>query len=85
MSQAFNDLDRIKRFNHMNLLPVPLKMNKLKGKLKLGDSLPPHHAAKFQKLSKLKFGNEKLHKAMKKFEKQEKIREPSTSQARSNY
>ena len=44
----------------MNLLPVQLKMNKLKGKLKLGDSLPPHHAAKFQKLSKLKFGNEKV-------------------------
>ena len=69
----------------MNLLPAPLKMNKLKGKLGLGDSLPPHHAAKFQKLCKLKFGNEKLQKAMKRFEKKEKIREPSTSQARSNY
>ena len=69
----------------MNLLPAPSKMNKLKGKLGLGDSLPPHHAAKSQKLCKLKFGNEKLHKAIKRFEKQEKIREPSTSQARSNY
>ena len=33
-SQAYNDLtDCIKKFHHMNLLRVPLKINKLKGKL----------------------------------------------------
>ena len=50
----------------MNWLPVPIK-----GKLALGDSLTGH-AAKFHKSCKLNFGNEKLDKAMKKFEKQEK-------------
>ena len=64
----------------MNLLPVPLKMNKLRGKLQLGDSLTCH-VAKFHKSCKLKFGNEKLDKAVKKFEKQEKFGESSTSQA----
>ena len=34
-SQANNDLaDRIKKFNDINLVPVPLKMNYLKGKVK---------------------------------------------------
>ena len=38
--QAYNDLaDRIKEFHHMSLFPVPLKMNKLKGKLELDDAL----------------------------------------------
>ena len=67
----------------MNLLSTPLEMNKLRGKIELSGSLTCH-AAKFCKSFKLKFKNEKLDKAMKKFEKQEKSREPSTSQARGN-
>ena len=62
----------------MNLLPVPLEMNKLRSKLELGDSLT-RHATKFYKSCKLKFGNEKLDKAMKKFNKYEKSGETSTS------
>ena len=78
-SQAYNNpADRIKKFHHMNLLPVPLKMNKLRGKLHLGDSLT-RHAANFHKSCKLKFGDKKLDKALKQFEKQEKSREPSIS------
>ena len=83
--QAYNDLaDRIIKFHSMNLLPVQLKMNKLRGTLELGDSLI-RHAAKFHKSCKLKFGKEKLEKAMKKFEKKEKSAEPSTSQAKGNH
>ena len=67
----------------MNLLSLPLEMNKLRGKIKLSGSLTCH-AAKFPKSCKLKFKNEKLDKAMQKFEKPEKSREPSTSQARGN-
>ena len=67
----------------MNLLPVPLKLIKLRGKLELGDSLT-RHAAKFYKSCKLKFEKKKLNKAMKDFEKQEKSADPSTSQARRN-
>ena len=67
----------------MNLLPVPLKMIKLRGKLELGDSLI-RHAAKFYKSCKLKFEKEKLNKTMKNFEKQETSEDPSTSQARGN-
>ena len=75
-----------RNFNRHRILDqsVPLKMNELRGKLDLGDSLT-RHAAKFHKSCKLKFGNEKLDKAMNKFEKQEKSGEPSTSQARGNY
>ena len=59
-SQAYNDLaDRIKKFHHMNLLPVPLRMNKLRGKLEPGDSLI-RHAAKFHRSYKLELRNEKL-------------------------
>lgn len=69
-NQAYNDLaHRIIKFHSMNLLPVQLKMNKLRGTLKLGDSLI-RHAAKFHKSCKLKFGMEKLEKAKKKFKKQ---------------
>ena len=72
-SKASNDLaDRIQKFYDMNLLPVPLKMNKLRRKLELGDSLTLR-AVKFHKSCKLKFGNKKLDKAMKKFEKNKKI------------
>ena len=67
----------------MNLLPVPLKMIKLRGKLEPGDSLT-RHAVKFYKSCKLKFEKEKLNKAMKNFEKRETSEDPSTSQARGN-
>ena len=85
-SKASNDLaDRVQKFYDMNLLPVPLKMNKLRRKLELGDSLTLR-AVKFHKSCKLKFGNKKLDKAMKKFEKKtRKSGESSTSQARGNY
>ena len=84
-SQSCNGLaDRIKKFHHMNVLPVPLKMNNLRWKLKLGDSLI-RHAAKSHKSCKLKFRNEKLNKAMKTFKNQEKSGKPSTSQGRGNY
>ena len=42
----------------MNFLFEPLQMNKLRGKLELGDSLP-HHETKFNNSSKPKFGNKK--------------------------
>ena len=85
MSQPHKDLpDQIKNFHHMNILSVPLKMNTLRGNLELDDSLA-RHVAKFHNSCKLKFGNEKLDKCMKKFEKQEKSGKPSTSQTRGDY
>ena len=79
-----SQVDQIKNLRHMNLLSIPLKMNTLRGNLELGHSLI-RLAAKFHKSYKLKFGNEKLDKAMKKFEKQEKPGKLSTSQGRCDY
>ena len=84
ISISVSQVDQIKNLHHMNLLSVPLKINTLRGNLELSHSLI-RLVAKFHKSYKLKFGNEKLDKAMKKFEKQEKSGKLSTSQGRCDY
>ena len=64
-AKAYSDLgERILKFESLNLLPVPLNFNELSGGTVLGTSLL-NHKAKFHKTCKLKFGNEKLEKAIK--------------------
>ena len=64
-AKAYSDLgERILKFESLNLLPVPLNLDELSGGTALGTSLL-NHKAKFHKTCKLKFGNEKLKKAIK--------------------
>ena len=71
-AKAYSDLgERILKFESLNLLPVPLNLDELSGGTALGTSLL-NHKVKFNKTCKLKFGNEKLEKAIKRHEKQEK-------------
>ena len=54
----------------------------MSGGTALGTSLLTHKA-KFHKTCKLRFGNEKLEKAIKRHEKQEKYEEQSSSKGKS--
>ena len=81
-AKAYNDLgERILKFELLNLLPVPLNLDELSGGTALETSLL-NHKAKFHKTCKLKFGNEKLNKAIKRHEKQEKFEEQSSSKGK---
>ena len=72
-AKAYKELgDRILQFDSINALPVPLDIGKLSGTNSLGKSLFIH-AAKFHKTCKLKFGNEKLAKAMQRREKEKQV------------
>ena len=65
---AYDELgERMLKFHAIDSLPVPLDIEELSDSKSLGASLF-HHAAKFHKKCKLKFGNEKLEKAMKRSE-----------------
>ena len=82
-AKAYNDLGEcILKFESLNLLPVPLNLDELSGGIALGTSLL-NHKAKFHKTCKLKFGNEKLEKAIKRHKKQEKFEEQSSSKGKS--
>ena len=82
-AKAYSDLgDRILKFESLNLLPVPLNLNELSGGTALG-TLLLNHKSKFRKTCKLKFGNEKLEKAIKRHEKQDKYEEQSPSKGKS--
>ena len=82
-AKAYNDLDeRILKFESWNLLPVPLNLDELSGGTALGTSLL-NNKAKFHKTCKLKFGNEKIEKVIKRHEKQEKFEEQSSSKGKS--
>ena len=82
-AKAYSGLgERILKFESLNLLPVPLNLDGLSGGTALGTSLL-NHKAKFHKTCKLKFGNEKLEKAIKRHEKQEKYEEQSSSKGKS--
>ena len=64
--QAYNDLaDRIIKFHRMNLLPVQLKMNKLRGRLELGDSLI-RYAAKISQIMQTKIWKGKTRESYEK-------------------
>ena len=62
--------DRILKFESLNALPVPMEVDELSGGEALVTSLF-NHSVKFHKTCKLKFGKEKLEKAIKKHEKQD--------------
>ena len=67
---AYNELaERILKFNDIGLSPVPLNIDDLSGSRTLEES-SYQNAAKFHKSCKLKFGNEKLERTMKKANKQ---------------
>ena len=67
--QSYNDLaERIIQFKEINMLPMPVNIEKLAEGEELGNSLFKH-GAKFHKMCKLKFGKEKLNKAKCKHEK----------------
>ena len=73
-AKAYNDLgERILKFESLNLLPVPLNLDELSGGTALGTSLLNHNA-KFHKTCKLKFGNEKLEKAIKRHENKRSLK-----------
>ena len=74
--------ERILKFESLNLLPVLLNFNESSGGTALGTSLL-NHKAKFDKTCKLKFGNQKLEKTIKRHEKQEKYEEQSSSKGNS--
>ena len=57
------------KFNDISLLPVPLNIDDLSGSGTLGESLY-QNGVKFHKTCKLKFGNQKLEREMKKANKQ---------------
>ena len=81
-AKAYDLGERILKFESLNLLPVPLNLDEWRGGTALGTSLL-NHKAKFHKTRKLKFGNEKLEKAIKRHEKQEKFEEQSSSKGKS--
>ena len=82
-AKAYSNLgERILKFESLNLLLVPVNLNQLSGGTAPGTSLL-NHKAKFHKTCKLKFGNEKLEKAIKRHEKQEKYEEQSSSKGKS--
>ena len=62
--------DRILKFELLNALLVPIEVDELSGGKALGTSLF-NHSSKFHKTGKLKFGKEKLEKAIKRHEKQD--------------
>ena len=70
-AKAYEELgDHILKFESLNATQVPMEVGESSG----GESLRPslfNHSAKFHKMSKLKFGKEKLQKAIKQHEKQE--------------
>ena len=55
-------------FHEINMLPVPIDIDKIAGHADLSYSLF-QHSAKFHKTCKLKFDNEKLEKSKRKCEK----------------
>ena len=57
------------KFNDIGLSPIPLNIDDLSGSMTLVESLY-QNASKFRINCKLKFGNEKLERAMKKANKQ---------------
>ena len=82
-AKAYSDLgEGILKFESLNLLPVPLNLDELSGGTALGTSLL-NHKTKLNKTCNLKFGNEKLKKAIKRHEKQEKYEEQSSSKGKS--
>ena len=67
--QSYNDLaERIIQFKEINMVPMPVNIEKLVNIEELGNSLFKH-GGKFHKMYKLKFGKEKLNKAKCKHEK----------------
>ena len=67
---AYTELaERMLEFNNIGLPPVTLNIDDLNGSRTLEESLY-QNAATFHKTYKLKFGNEKLERAMKKANKQ---------------
>ena len=71
--QAYKELaKRIAKFDSIDMLPVPLDIDKLKEGVALGDSLI-RNEANFHKSCKLKFSNDKLNKAIQKYQKSDKI------------
>ena len=76
--QPYRELaKRIMRFDSMEMLPVTLDLDKLKGGVELSDSLISH-GAKFHKSCKLKFAKERLEKAVRKYEKSKKTERGSS-------
>ena len=73
-AKAYSDFSKhILKFESLNLLPLPLNLNELSGSTVLG-TLLLNHKATIQKTCKLKFGNEKLEKAIKRHEEQENLK-----------
>ena len=69
--KAYEELgERIVKFESVNALPVPMEVDDLSGGEASRTSLF-NHSAKFHKTCKLKFGKEKLEKAIKRHEKQD--------------
>ena len=69
--QAYKELaKRIAKFDSIDMLPVPL--DKLKEGVALGDSLI-RNETNLHKSCKLKFSNDKLNKAIQKYQKSDKI------------
>ena len=67
--QSYNDLaERFIQFKEINMLPIPVNIEKLAEGEELGNSLLKH-GGKFHKMCRLKFGKEKLNKAKCKHEK----------------
>ena len=67
--QSYNDLaERTIQFKEINMLPMPVNIEKLAEGEELGNSLFKH-GAKFHKMLKFKFAKEKLSKAKCKHEK----------------
>ena len=71
--KAYEELgERIVTFESLNALLVPMEVDELSRGEALATSLF-NHSAKFYKTCKLKFGKEKLEKAIKRHEKHEKF------------
>ena len=71
--KAYEEIDdHILKFESLNALAVPMEVDEL-SRSKVGTSLF-NHSAKFHKTCKLKFGKEKLEKAIKWDEKQDHTR-----------
>ena len=83
--KAYEDLaDRIMKFDNIEMSPVFIDVNKLRGTETLGESLY-NNSAKYHKSCKLKFGNEKLQRAIKKNSQKVNVESGTTPKSRSTY